>query len=247
MGLGIGLGAQQRSLEYLSEGTPNVRKTLALVWQSLRTYRMQLLFGTVIMLLSIGIGLIPPLLIKLLIDTAIPQDNIPLCILLGVGLLLFPAGSALLGWAQNYLSIIIAQGHIADLRQRLYLHVQSLGLDFSIRTRAGSIITRFLNDAGGSQSIISQSFLGTFSNLIAVIGAFLIMLAINWQMTLVSALALPAFAFPILYFGKQRYTASERAQAALGELSVVLEETLSLSGAIVVKSFGTEDREAKRF
>src|SRR5436309_2124489 len=73
------------------------------------------------------------------------------------------------------------------------------------------------------------------------------MAAINWQLALLAALALPAFTFPVLYFGRRRYTAIERAQAALGELSVSLEETLSLSGTIVVKSFGTEEREAARF
>jgi ATP-binding cassette, subfamily B, bacterial len=247
MGYGMGLGNQQRALEYLSEGKPNIRKTLRLVWQSLRPYRFQFVLGTFVMFFGIGLSLIPPLLVKEIIDIAIPQHDFSLTLLLGAGLLLFPAGSALLGWAQNYLSVIITQGLIADLRLRLYLHVQSLGLEFFIKTRAGSIITRFLNDAGGLQNVINQSFLGTIANLIAVIGAFIIMITINWQLALISAIALPTFAFPILYFGKQRYEASERAQAALGELAVILEETLSLSGAIVVKSFGTEDREANRF
>lgn len=247
MGLGMGLGAQQRSLEYLSEGKPNVKKTLGLVWQSLKPYYRQLLLGTFVMILGIGLGFIPPLLIKMVIDKGIPSGNIKLIILLGVGLVAFPAGSALLGMGQNYLNVIISQGLIADLRERLYLHVQALGLDFFIKTRAGAIITRFLNDAGGLQMVINQSFLGTFANAITVIGTFIIMLSINWQMALISAVALPTFAIPILYFGKQRYESSERAQAALGELSSVLEETLSLSGAIVVKSFGTEDSEATRF
>jgi len=246
-GMGMGLGNQQRSLGYLSTGKPNIHKTLKLVWQSLRPYYLQLTLGTIIMIVGIGLGFIPPLLIKMLIDSAIPQHNIRLSMLLGVGLLLFPAGGALLGCAQNYLSGVISQGVIADLRQKLYVHVQSLGLDFFVKTRAGSIITRFLNDAGGLQSVINQSFLGTFANIITVIGAIIIMTLINWQLALVSAIALPVFAIPILYFGKQRYEASERAQAALGELSEVLEETLSLSGVVVIKSFGTEDRESKRF
>ncbi len=73
------------------------------------------------------------------------------------------------------------------------------------------------------------------------------MVSINWQLTLIAIVALPAFAFPILRFGRRRYNAMERAQEALGELSVMLEETLSLSGAIVIKSFGTEEREARHF
>jgi len=238
---------QQRSQGYLREGTPNIRRTLLRAWRYLRPYRMQLAVGTLVMLLGVGLGLIPPLLIRAIIDTAIPRRDLSLALLLGAGLLLFPIGSAILGMGQNYLSIIIAQGLIADLREHLYRHVQSLGLEFFTWTRSGDIHTRFLNDAGALQNVLTQSFLGTFANLITLAGTLAVMAAINWRLALLAALSLPAFAFPVLHFGRRRYTAIEHAQAALGDLSVALEETLSLSGAIVVKSFGTEEREAARF
>jgi ATP-binding cassette subfamily B protein len=243
----VALWNQQRSLRYLKDGKPDIVRTLRLVWQALRVYRGQLVLGTLVTILGVGVGLIPPLLIRELIDVAIPQRQVSLILLMGSGLLLFPIGGALLGMGQNYLSILVAQGLIADLRERLYRHVQSLGLEFFTWTRAGEIHTRFLNDAGGLQNVLTQSFIGTFANLITLIGSLAIMASINWRLAIVTAVALPAFAFPIVYFGKQRYSAMERAQAALGDLSVALEETLSLSGAIVVKSFGTEGREARRF
>jgi ATP-binding cassette subfamily B protein len=245
--MGAGFWHQQRSLSYLRDGKPAIRRTLARVWQYLRPYRWRLVLGTLVMLLGVALTLIPPLLIQIIIDTAIPQRNLQLALLLGGGLLLLPIGGAILGMSQNYLSIVIAQGLIADLRRYLYRHTQKLGLEFFTWTRAGEIHTRFLNDANGLQNVITQSFLGTFANLITLVAALVVMAVINWKLALVAALALPAFAFPVLHFGRRRYTAIERAQAALGELSVVLEETLSLSGAIVVKSFGTEAREAARF
>ncbi|HJT57345.1 MAG TPA: ABC transporter ATP-binding protein, partial [Ktedonobacteraceae bacterium] len=226
---------------------PDTRRTLAQVWQYLRVYTWKLVLGTLVMMLGVGVGLIPPLLIRELIDTAIPGRQLGLILLLGGGMILFPIANALLGLGQNYLSITIAQGLIADLRSQLYRHTQSLGLDFFTWTRAGQIHTRFLNDAGGLQNVLTQSFIGTFGNLITLVGTLAIMVSINWQLTLVTIVALPAFAFPILHFGRRRYTAMERAQEAIGELSVMLEETLSLSGAIVVKSFGTEEREAHHF
>jgi len=200
MGLGMGLGNQQRSLEYLSEGKPDIKKTLKLVWQSLKPYYPQLIIGTLVMILGIGLGFIPPLLIKMVIDQAIPAKNIHLIILLGIGLVAFPAGSALLGMGQNYLNVIISQGLIADLRERLYLHVQALGLEFFIKTRAGAIITRFLNDAGGLQIVINQSFLGTFANAITVIGTFAIMLELIGRWHLFQQLHFPhlQFQFSIL-------------------------------------------------
>lgn len=243
----IGLWQQQRSRGYLRDGTPEVRKTLARVWQYLRPYRWRLAFGTFVMLMGVAMALIPPLLIKNIIDIAIPHRDFKLALLLGSGLLLLPIGGAVLGLGQNYLSIVIAQGLIADLREYLYQHTQKLGLEFFTWTRAGEIHTRFLNDANGLQMVLTQSFLGTIANLVTLIAALVVMAVINWQLALVAALALPAFAFPVLHFGRRRYTAMERAQSALGELSVVLEETLSLSGSIVVKSFGTEKREAARF
>ena len=246
-GMGGGLWHQQRSLGYLRDGKPAIKRTLMRVWRYLRPYRWRLAVGTLVMLLGIVLTLIPPLLIQAIIDSAIPQRNLPFVLLLGSGLLLLPIGGAVLGMGQNYLSIVIAQGLIADLRRYLYRHTQKLGLEFFTWTRAGEIHTRFLNDANGLQNVLTQSFLGTFANLITLMAALVVMAVINWKLAAVAALALPAFAFPVLHFGRRRYSAIERAQAALGELSVVLEETLSLSGAIVVKSFGTEEREAARF
>ena len=133
------------------------------------------------MILGVGVGLIPPLLIREIIDVAIPQHQIRLILILGCGLVLFPVGSALLGMGHNYLSIVIAQVIIADLRERLYRHLQSLGLDFFTWTRAGEIHTRFLNDAGGLQNVLTQSFLGTFANLITLVGTLAIMFIIPWR------------------------------------------------------------------
>lgn len=246
-GLGGGFWSQQRNMSLLREGAPDVRQTLARVWTSLRPYRGKLTLGTLVMLLGVGIGLIPPLLIRALIDVAIPRHDIRLALVLGSGIFLLPVSGAVLGMGQNYLSIVVAQGLIADLREQLYNHTQQLGLEFFTWTRSGEIHTRFLNDAGGLQNVLTQSFLGTFANIITLIGTLAVMVTINWQLALLAAFALPAFAFPVLYFGRRRYTAMERAQVALGALSVALEETLSLSGAIVVKSFGTEQREARRF
>jgi ATP-binding cassette, subfamily B, bacterial len=246
-GLGGGFWQRQRSLGYLREGKPNVRRTLVRVWFSLRLYRGQVALGTFVMLAGVGLGLIPPLLIRSLIDVAIPAHNLRLALILGSGIFLLPVGSAVLGMGQNYLSIVVAQGMIADLREQLYQHTQQLGLEFFTWTRAGDIHTRFLNDAGGLQNVLTQAFLGTFANLMTLVATLTVMASINWQLALLAAIALPAFAFPVLHFGRRRYTAMERALEALGGLSVMLEETLSLSGAIVIKSFGTEDREATRF
>jgi ATP-binding cassette subfamily B protein len=243
-----GLRQQQRALRYLQGGTPpNVRRTLGRVWACLRPYDRQLALGTVLMLAGVALGLIPPLLIRALIDVAIPTHNVRLAVLLGSGIFLLPLGGALLSLGQNILSARVAQGVIADLREQLYRQVQSLGLEFFTWTRAGEIQSRFFNDAGGLQNVLTQSFLGTVANLLTVVATLLVMAVLDWRLALAALIALPAFALPVLHFGRKRYDAVQQAQAALGQLSVVIEETLSLSGAVVVKSFGTEERESARF
>ncbi|HEY2595749.1 MAG TPA: ABC transporter ATP-binding protein [Chloroflexota bacterium] len=251
MGIGGGMGAlreQQRALRALEGGPPpDLRHTLRRVWACFRPYQAHLAAGTLLMLGGLALMLIPPLLIRALIDVAIPSGNMQQALLLGAGIFLFPVGGAVLTLGQNVLSAHVAQGVIADLRQRLYRHLQTLGLDYFTWTRAGEIQSRFVNDAGGLQNVLTQSFLGTFANLLTVVGTILVMALMDWRLTLAALVALPSFALPVLYFGKRRYLAVLRAQAALAGLSVVLEETMSLSGAIVVKSFGMEPREADRF
>ena len=250
-GMGAGMGAVWRAQDgartYLKDGKPDTRRTLARVWLLLLPYRLQLLGGAMVMLLGIGAGLIPPLLIRALLGTALPQRNLGLAAALGVGMVLFPVAGAIFGLGQNYLSAVVAQGVIADLRDRLYRHLQSLGPDFYTWTRGGDIQSRFLNDAGGLQSVLTQSFLGTLANVVTVFTTVAVMLTLDWRLTLAAVAALPAFVLPVLRVGRRRYVAVENAQAALGDLSSVLAETLSLSGALVVRLFGAEEREYARF
>ncbi len=249
-GIGTGMGAiwrQRQTLGYLQEGKPNVRRTLRRLWKIITPYRGQFIGGTALLLGGVALGLIPPLLIRQIIDKAIPTHNMQLVVLLGIGMIIFPVLSALLGLLQNYISVLVAQSMIADLREQLYRHIQSLGIDFFTWTRGGEIQSRFLNDAAALQGVLTQSFLGTLSNLITVIGALIIMATIDWPLALVAALVLPTFAFPVLHFGQRTYSATELTQKALSRLSTLLEETLNLSGALVIKTFGTEKHELGRF
>jgi ATP-binding cassette subfamily B protein len=243
-----GLRMQFRGLRYLQGGPPpSIRRTLPRVWACFRPYGGHLILGTILLLLGTGVSLAAPLLIRDLIDTAIPRRDVNLALLLGSGIFLLPLGSAILGLGQNILSAQIAQGVIADLRAHLYRHVQDLGLEFFTWTRVGEIQSRFLNDAGGLQNVLTQSFVGTLANLLTVVGTLVVLLFLDWRLALAAMVALPAFALPVLHFGRKRYTAVERTQEELGRLTSILEETLSLSGAIIVKSFGTESRESARF
>jgi ATP-binding cassette subfamily B protein len=190
---------------------------------------------------------VPPLLIQALIGDALPHRDLGQVAWLGLGMVVFPLAGAVFGLGQNYLAARVAQGVIADLRDQLYRHLQRQGPEYYTWTRGGDIQSRFLNDAGGLQSVLTQSFLGTLSNALTVLTSVAVMLSLDWRLTLAAVAALPTFVLPVLRVGRRRYEAVDAAQAALGDLSSLLAETLSLSGALVVRLFGAEEREHARF
>ena len=256
MGMGMGMGGgmrpvwqQQRSLSQLKDGQiPDVKKTLGRVWRGLlRPYQKNLWMGLGLVAIGVLIGLVPPLLLRQLIDQAIPQGNLGQVVALAVGMLLFPIAGSFSSIGQNYVNAVIAQRVMADLRNQLYIHGHRLGLDFFTWSRAGEIHSRFINDIGALQQVLNGTFTGTIASSFTMIFTLATMLIIDWKLALICAVALPSFAFPVLHFGRRRYQATLQTQRELSRLTTLLEETLSLSGSIVVKSFGAQAYEIERF
>ncbi|MCL8208357.1 MAG: ABC transporter ATP-binding protein/permease [Actinomycetia bacterium] len=238
---------QQQSLEYLRQGRPPLGPTLRWGWALLRPHRKPLLWGLVTVVAGVAAGLVPPLLLKVLVDDAIPHGRVGAIVLLALGMLLVPAAGGLVAMGQNYLNAVLTQGVVHDVRNRLYRHAAELGLEVFTATPAGEMHSRLINDAGALQTVLNQALLGLVANLLTVGLTLVTMVALDWRLALLAAGALPAFAVPVLYFGRRRYDAVQETQEALARMTAILEETLSLSGALVVKSFGMEQAEAERF
>ncbi|HCI82650.1 MAG TPA: multidrug ABC transporter ATP-binding protein, partial [Ktedonobacter sp.] len=98
---------QRQTLSYLQDGKPDVRRTSRRIWKMIVPYRWQFIAGTLLLLGGVALGLVPPLLIREIIDNAIPARNISLVLLLGIGMIIFPVVSALLGLLQNYISVLV--------------------------------------------------------------------------------------------------------------------------------------------
>ncbi len=251
MGLGGGplraVWEQRRSRRYLEEeGRPaweTVRRLLAV----LRPHAPRLALALGFTLLAVLLGLVPPLLIRRIIDTAIAHHDSRSLMLSAAGLLLFPAAGALSSLGQNYLNAVVSLGLIHDLRRAMYEHGQRLGLDFFTHTPAGEIHSRLVNDLGAVQQVLRTTMTGPFVNAVTILLTLATMFALNWELALASMLVLPAFALTVFAFGQRSFDAVTRTQEALSALTAHLEETLSLSGIVVVRSFGTREREAGRF
>ncbi len=241
-----GVWEQRRSFGYLEQGGRPTRETVTRLLRVLRPHRGRLALALGLTLFGILLGLVPPLLMRQVIDVAIARKDVGMLVYLAAGLVLFPAAGAVLSVGQSYLNAVVAQGVIHDLRVAMYEHGQKLGIDFFTRTPGGEIHSRLVNDLNAVQQVLGTILTGFFVNVMTIVLTLALMFTLNWQLSLLSMVVLPAFALPVLSFGRRTYDAISRTQESLSHLTAHLEETLTLSGIVVVKSFGTRRREAER-
>ena len=165
-------------------------------------------------------------------------------ILLSLGLHFF---SNLIGVGQSYLNTWIAQHISFDMRNQMYRHLQKMSQRFFTTASQGDIITRMTSDISGVESVISGSFTSILSNIITLIVAVIAMFQKSWVLALVGLAAVPLFVLPTRMAGKQRWKLAGEAQACNDEINGILNETLSVSGQLLVKLFGREEKEYRRY
>jgi ATP-binding cassette subfamily B protein len=217
------------------------------VWRYGRPYRGQLIGITFTVIATAVISVLPPLLIRQLIDQALPQRDLSMLTLLGAGMVLLPLLNSGIGVLQRWWSARVGEGIIYDLRRQLYEHLQGMSLRFFTSTRTGELISRVNSDVVGAQQAISGTFITVFSNLVSVGVILVVMLQAEWRLTLLALAALPLFALPARRVARilRRYTDEQMEKNAA--MSTILQETFNISGALLVKLFGRERREADRY
>ncbi|MDO8485087.1 MAG: ABC transporter ATP-binding protein [Candidatus Limnocylindrales bacterium] len=212
-----------------------------------RPYRAQVTVVLVAILATSFIGLINPILLKLLIDDAIPNLDFGL-LNLYVGLMIvLPIISGLIGVGQAYLNNVIGQNVMQDLRGALYGHLQRMPLRFFTETRTGEIQSRLANDVGGVQSVVTDTASSVTSNLATAISTIIAMFIIDWRLSVLSLGLTPFFLYLTYRVGKVRREVSTETQKSLAEMSALTEETLSVSGILLSKTFGQQDNAVRRF
>jgi ATP-binding cassette subfamily B protein len=212
-----------------------------------RPYRAEVIVVLVAILATSLIGLVNPILLKLLIDDAIPRLDFGL-LNLYVGLMIaLPIVAGLIGVGQAYLNNVIGQNVMQDLRGALYAHLQRMPLRFFTETRTGEIQSRLANDVGGVQSVVTDTASSVTSNLATAISTIIAMFIIDWRLTFLSLGLTPFFLYLTYRVGKVRREVSTETQKSLAEMSAMTEETLSVSGILLSKTFGQQDNAIKRF
>ena len=205
----------------------------------------------VLILVTAGLGVVNPVLIRVVFDSALfPPSGAPdlnlLWIIVGVMAAITVATGGL-GIVQTFYTNQVGQRVMRDLRDRLYEHLQTLSISFFTDTRTGEIQSRVANDVGGVQNVVSSTVSNVLSNSVIFISTLVAMFILSWELTVVSMFTVPIFALISKFVGARRRAASARTQKAAAEVSAITQETLSISGMMLSKLFGQQQREIQRF
>ena len=205
----------------------------------------------VMILITAGLGVVNPILIRVVFDSALfPSTGGPdldlLWILFGVMAGITVVVGAL-GVVQTYFTNRIGQRVMRDLRDRLFQHLENQPLSFFTGTRTGEIQSRVSNDVGGVQTVVTSTLSDVLSNSVIFISTLIAMLILSWQLTFVAMGMVPVFAVLTGFVGRRRRAVTAKAQESRAEMTAITQEALSVSGIMLSKLFGRQDQETERF
>ena len=223
------------------------RKLLRRVLGYARPYRGRIALLLLGILATIGLGLLTPLILRDLIDHTLPAGDVARLNLLAGALVAIPAAGAALRIWQRMLDAAIGSGIIFDLRCALYAHLQRMSLRFFTANKSGELVSRLNNDVVGAQNAVTNTMVDVTTNVISVSATVAVMLALEWRLTLIGLLVLPAFALLGRRFGTALRRVSRELMERNARLGAIMNETLSISGMLLVKLFGRRQEEQRRF
>ena len=210
-------------------------------------YRGRLAAVLALIAVSAGLGMISPFLLRDVLDQAIPKDDDTLLALLVAGMIAVSVATGVLGVGQTWLSNVVGQKVMHDLRAQVYRHLQRLSLAFFTRTRTGEIQSRIANDIGGVQTVVTSTATSIVSNVTTVIATVVAMMLLDWRLALFSLGLTPLFVLLARRVGDQRRKIASTRQSAMADISSLVQESLSVSGILLGKTMGRGDELANRF
>ncbi len=245
---GMGRGMRGFMTEEEKQQAPKVTKELLVrVFSWLKPYWKQFALTLFCILISSVLSILPSVLTGEIIDKGLYGRNLPLLIRLILLSLLVTFLSNLIGVAESYLNSWIAQHITFDMRNQLFRHLQTMSQRFFTTNNQGDIVTRMTSDVDGVKRVVTDTFSSILSNTITLIVAMTAMFQRNWILAVLGIIIVPLFAIPTRRAGKTRWSLTREAQACNDEINGILNETLSVSGQTLVKLFGKEETEYKRY
>jgi ATP-binding cassette, subfamily B, bacterial len=226
--------------------------TFRRIVKTFKPYRRKVGLVGILILITSAIGLINPLMLKVVTSDVIlgdqPTDErMQLLILVVAVMIASPIVNGLLGLWQTYVNNVVGQRVMQDLRNSLYSHLQHMPLKFFTSTRTGEIQSRLSNDVGGVQSVLTDTASSILANVTTTVSTIVAMAILSWELTVLSLAVLPVFLFISRKVGRVRREVSGQTQESLADLTAHMQETLSVSGILLSKAFGRQSYEIGRF
>ena len=248
--MAMGMRGMNRGFLTEEEKANRPKVTFALlkrIFSYLIPYWKQMILIFVFIILSSIMGLLPSVLTGRIIDEGLINRDMKMLITLILVSLGVTLGANLIRVGESFLNNWIAQHITFDMRNKMYSHLQRMSQKFFTSNNQGDIITRMTSDISGVERVVTSTFTSILSNTITLIIAIVIMFKENWILAGVGVLVIPLFTIPTRWAGKTRWELTQDAQECNDEINGILNETLSVSGQLLVKLFGKEEYEYNRY
>jgi len=243
-----GDAAAQRAINAQAPKIPHLFRRIVSLFAE---HRASLVLTAVLVIVAAGLSVVPPLLIQRAFDQGLfPPGGGPnlarLAELVALMIVIYVA-STLLGVWQTFLTSTVGNRVMGALRVRMFTHLQSMELAFFTRTKTGIIQSRLANDVGGVAGVLTNTVSSVLGNTVTVLAAFVAMLLLNWQLTVVALVLMPILVIAQRRVGQVRARIATKTQESLSDMTAITQETLSVSGILLSKSFNRQSTETARY
>lgn len=223
------------------------KQILSRVAAMFRPYIRDVAFTMVAVIVGVGLGLMPPLWLRVIIDDGLTKGNFAVIAEYSILTIVVTIAAALITILYGYLSVIVGQKIMCDLRRQLFVHLQAMPLKFFTATRTGDIQTRLISDVQGVQTVLSSTLVDVVSNFAIVVSCLIAMLILDWRLTLLSVAMVPFFGIIGKHVGEFARSVRKGVQEQTSDLNSTMQETLSVSGILLTKTTGRMDVVTEKF
>ncbi len=245
--LGGGGGRRAMNTGPRPEDLPSTPVSLRRVAKLFVPYRLRLGGLLSLIFLAAGLGVVSPFLLRSVLDTAIPHHDTSLLTELVLGMIALSVLGGVIGVAQTWISNLVGQRVMHDLRSAVYAHLQRMSLAFFTRTRTGEVQSRIANDIGGVDNVVTSTATSIVQNVTTVVAVVIAMVLLDWRLAAFSLFLLPFFVWLTRRVGEERKRITSVRQGRLADISTLVEESLSVSGILLGKTMGRSPELVGRF
>lgn len=223
------------------------KKILGRIFKYYKPYWKLLIVLVCCIVATSSLGLVPSIMIKRIIDIALPGKNISYLVKLIAVSFFATVGSGLILVLQNYLNSWISKHIMFNIRNAMFHHLQYMSIGFFSNVQSGEITSRMNNDISGIENVFTGTFIQILQNSLVFITTASLMFYTNWELALFSLLIIPLFVFPTRKVGKVRWKIASKTHEKLAELNTVMQETLNIGGTFLVKTFTKEKHQQAKY